>query len=363
MRAVFFFLLALAPRCHASRVLRIGETLFDGLPSGIYLGGAPLNVAVHLAEQGVEASYVSAVGKDRLGREAVRRLNARGVDTSLLRTLDDHETGFVEVDIDEQGDASYTFATPAAWDHVSSKGITAEAAAADAVVWGSLGSRAATSREAVLMAANAAKYAVCDINLRPPFVDETVLVSVASGVDLLKLNDEELTPLANALHSVAKAYGTPGDLVVKLTAAACDATTAADAAAATASGDDDGTVATAIAEAAAAIGRAARASTVVVTRGAQGAVLWDSATQESWSHPGFVPPQVVDSVGAGDAFLAALLASLLADGGTPAEALAAGCRCGAFVASRAGATPAHEPDALAALQPASGTGESVRIER
>ena len=73
----------------ATRILCLGETLFDGLPSGIYLGGAPLNAAVHLAEAGLEASFASAVGRDRLGREALRRLAARNVDTSLVATLDD----------------------------------------------------------------------------------------------------------------------------------------------------------------------------------------------------------------------------------------------------------------------------------
>jgi fructokinase len=332
-----------------ARVLCIGETLFDGLPTGIFLGGAPLNAAVHLAELGVQASYASAVGKDRLGREAVRRLTARGVDVSLVTTLDGHETGFVEVDIDANGDASYTFATPAAWDHTPLEGIATAAAAADAVVFGSLGSRAADSRAAIRAAAASARFAVCDINLRPPFVEDAIVAEAARGVDLLKLNDEELTPLAEALRRTA-ADATETDAA----AAACAAAALADGAMEKAEAED--AMALLIAEAAAAVGRAAQAGSVVVTRGAQGAVYWDGGAGDAWSCAGFVPPTVVDTVGAGDSFLAGLLASRLVHGAEPPEALEAGCRCGAFVASRAGATPAHEPEAMDALRPPDGGG-------
>lgn len=336
----------------AIRILCVGETLFDGLPSAIFMGGAPLNAAVHLAEVGAEVSFASAVGRDRLGREAERRLCARRVDTTLLSKVDEHETGFVEVDIDSKGDASYTFATPAAWDFLPSDGINSAAAAADAVVWGSLGSRAQGSRAAVRAAAAAARFGVCDVNLRPPFVEPEVVAEAARGVSLLKLNDEEITPLADALKQTAK-----GAEAAEAAEAACAAAKRVEDAglASTTAGDDP--VAKAIAAAAAALGRAASASSVVVTRGAAGAVLWDG-DDHAWSHPGFVPPTLADSVGAGDAFLAALLFCLLSPDGTPADALEAGCRCGAFVASRDGATPTHEPAEMAALP----GGAAVRLE-
>ena len=92
-------------------VLCVGECLFDALPSGIFLGGAPLNVACHLAELGAQASFASAVGDDRLGRDALRRLRARGVDVDLVATDATAETGFVTAEVDAAGDATYTFAT------------------------------------------------------------------------------------------------------------------------------------------------------------------------------------------------------------------------------------------------------------
>eukprot|EP00966_Prymnesium_polylepis_P137720 3182831-Prymnesium_polylepis.1 len=149
------------------RVVCIGETLFDGLPNGIFLGGAPLNVACHLAAMGVSASFISCVGRDRLGTEARRRLEAKGVDVSLVAVSDAAETGFVEVAVDEAGDASYSFITPAAWDYLPSAGVGDAAADADAVVFGSLAQRSADTRAAIAAARSAARCTVCDINLRP----------------------------------------------------------------------------------------------------------------------------------------------------------------------------------------------------
>ena len=196
---------ALSAVAAAPSVLCIGETLFDGLPSAIYLGGAPLNVACHLAQAGVRARYLSAVGHDRLGTEAVRRLQAQGVGTDLIVQVREAETGFVTVELDRSGDASYTFVTPAAWDFIPTTGAAAAAKSADALVFGSLGMRAEGSRAAIQAAAAAASFAVCDINLRPPFIDAAVVADAARSADLLKLNDEELVPLASMLFETTGA--------------------------------------------------------------------------------------------------------------------------------------------------------------
>ena len=181
-------------------VLCVGETLFDGLPSGIFLGGAPLNVAAHLSHMGSSTCYASAVGRDRLGVEACRRLTASGVDVRLVATIDEAETGFVSVDIDENGDASYTFATPAAWDFVPSDNVAEAAAAADALVYGTLSQRAPATRATVAAARASAQYTVCDANLRPPYDSADVVGESVCGVDCLKLNDEELIAVARAVR-------------------------------------------------------------------------------------------------------------------------------------------------------------------
>jgi len=358
----------------APSVLCIGETLFDGLPSAIYLGGAPLNVACHLAQAGVRARYLSAVGHDRLGTEAVRRLQAQGVDTDLIVQVREAETGFVTVELDRSGDASYTFVTPAAWDFIPTAGAAAAAKSADALVFGSLGMRAEGSRAAIRAAAAAASFAVCDINLRPPFVEAAVVADAARSADLLKLNDEELVPLASMLLETTEA-GPSRELAAAALAAAQAAERAAAApnTAPSTDGEVGGDEATrAVARAAASIGAALRrASSVVVTRGARGAVLWQSTkltrsgdeqstkltrsgdedgrkgggeyAGRAYGCDGFVAPNTTpntpgggqaDTVGAGDAFLAALLAAMLREGAVPSAsaALEAGCRLGAYVA-------------------------------
>ncbi len=169
-------------------------------------------------------------------------------------------------------------------------------------------------------------------------------------------------PIADALLSH---YGSQPDAPASLLA---DAKLAAAAAAASAASSSDAALGDSaarqaatdlVAGAAAALGRAARAPLVVVTRGAAGAVLWKKAGGESdweaageaWTCAGFVAPPGAgaDTVGAGDAFLASLLVQLLADA-SPAEALQAACRLGAFVAGAQGATPRHDLKLVEALE-------------
>lgn len=101
------------------RVLCVGETLYDSLPTGLFLGGAPTNVAAHLASllSSPETVGIAAcVGDDQLGREAKRRLALKGVNTDFLQCHESLETGMATAVIDVDGDATYEFITPAAWD-------------------------------------------------------------------------------------------------------------------------------------------------------------------------------------------------------------------------------------------------------
>ena len=324
-------------------IVAIGETLFDSTPAGIFLGGAPGNVAVHLAELGEPVEFASRVGDDVLGREATRRLGSYGVSTKLVQIEPkppgpgggDHgdaaglETGFVLAELSATGDATYTFATPAAWDRLApAPELLAAARGARALVYGSLGARAAASKATIFAAIGAAPRRVFDVNLRPPYVDAATIVAGARGAWLLKLNDDELPLLAEMLGVRAPAArfadAAPGDA-----AAAADA---------------------AERDAARAVCEACGASVVCVTRGARGAALWCDG---AWhTHPGFAV-DARDTIGAGDAFLAQLLAALLPDGRAPprapADALARACALGAFVAGKPGATPKHDKAAIDAI--------------
>ena len=156
------------PTAPPPSILSIGETLYDSLPNGVFLGGAPLNVAVHAAQLGAHSVYASAVGDDALGRDATRRLAAAGVDASLMQTAEGLETGFVSCVVDAAGDATYTIDSPSAWDEVLATDLVVSVArAADCVVHGSLALRGAKTAATIRACADAAPKRVFDVNLRP----------------------------------------------------------------------------------------------------------------------------------------------------------------------------------------------------
>lgn len=271
----------------------VGEVLWDALPSGLFLGGAPANVGVHLHQLGVPAALVSRVGVDRLGREAVRRLTAHGLAVDLVQTDPARETGFVEATVEADGGVSYRIAPDAAWDALTLEaGLVERVAAGRALVFGTLAQRSGPSRRTLRALWDTGVPLVYDVNLRPPDADRDTVAESLAAAGLVKLNAEELDqtrawfdlPAADPLTALAERFDVP---------------------------------------------------TVCVTRGAHGARLLHRG--EVHDHPGH-PTTVVDPVGAGDAFLAALLRGVL-EGDDPSVALDAACRRGAFVASRRGATP------------------------
>ena len=159
---------AAALSAKAPSILAIGETLYDSLPHGVFLGGAPLNVAVHAAQLGAHAAYASAVGDDALGRDAKRRLEALSVDCELIQTRPGLETGFVSCVLDENGDATYDIAYPAAWDSVHAEpSLLTAARSFDCLVHGSLALRGEETASTLKRLAADATRRVFDINVRP----------------------------------------------------------------------------------------------------------------------------------------------------------------------------------------------------
>src|SRR5436305_1609091 len=126
----------------SNEILCVGELLWDALPAGLFLGGAPFNVACHLRAAGHPVAMVSRVGADRLGDEAVRRAAAYGVDTALIQRDAALPTGFASVTLDAAGNAEYEIHAPAAWDAIeASDALLRRARAARAIVFGSLAQR------------------------------------------------------------------------------------------------------------------------------------------------------------------------------------------------------------------------------
>jgi fructokinase len=244
------------------------------------------------------------VGADDLGRRAIEALHAHGVDTSCVAVVD-RPTGQVLVKLDAAGRASYEFAADAAWDNVAwSDGLQQLAARADAVCFSTLGQRSEISRQTIqrFVRATAAEcLRVLDINLRPPFWNEEIVMQSLQLANVLKVNDAELSILADVLGWRGADHELLQQLVDRFSL-----------------------------------------QLVALTRGSAGALLLSESGERS-DLPG-QPTVVVDTVGAGDSFAAALVVGLLS--GLPIATINAwGNRVAAFVSSQPGATP-HVPDYL-----------------
>jgi fructokinase len=299
----------------APEVLSVGEVLWDSLPAGLFLGGAPLNVACHLHAQGVRVGMISRVGSDRLGDEARKRIARQGISTELIQVDPALSTGFVEVSLDADGIPGYEIVEPVAWDAIEfTDALLQRAAEARAIVFGSLAQRNPVTRRTIERLCETTALKVLDTNLRAPYPSPDLVRDSLERADLVKLNDEELRQLAEW-------FGLPVDPRT----------------------------------ATAAVAERFDCRMVCVTRGAGGAALWHEGR---WSeHPGF-PVEVQDTVGSGDAFLAALLAALLA-GMRDDELLERANLLGAYVATRSGAVPTRDDDALAAILASSGRQRGV----
>ncbi|HUF27332.1 MAG TPA: carbohydrate kinase [Gemmatimonadaceae bacterium] len=296
-------------------ILCVGEVLWDALPAGLFLGGAPFNVACHLRAAGVPATLVSRVGADALGEEVLRRAARYGVGVDLVQTDPALPTGFVRVTVDDSGNAEFEIVEPSAWDAIEpTDALLARAAAARAIVFGSLAQRNTVTRATIERLWDAKGLMVFDANLRPPYDDREIIRRSLQRADIVKLNDDELRRLATWF-----------DL-----------------------GPD-------MREATAALARAFACTIVCVTRGRDGAVLWHDGR---WTEqPGF-EVEVRDTVGAGDAFLAVLLAGLLA-GTDDSTLLRHATLMGAWVVTQSGAVPPDQPAVIAERRSAERTAGAV----
>ena len=290
-------------------ILGLGELLWDRLPEGFRLGGAPANFAVAAGRLGAHSAILSRIGRDDLGRRAVELLDPLPADTEFLQVDPANETGRVTVAL-KDGQPEYTIHEPAAWDFME---LTDDwvrlAERADAICFGSLAQRAAESRQTIQTLAaqtRAGCVRVFDVNLRAPFYSSEVIQESLELAGVVKMNDAEV-PV------VMKLLGFPEAETLR---EAC--------------------------------GRLLQEfpalKLAAVTRGGQGSVL---VSRESWhEHPG-IAVKVMDTIGAGDAFTAAMTHTLLLGAGLDAAGLArlneAGNRWGSWVASQRGAMPEGEP--------------------
>jgi len=286
-----------------SRILGIGELLWDMLPDGPRLGGAPANYSVMAARLGNEAALLSRVGDDALGEKALGVLRAFPVNQNLVQIDPEQPTGQVTVKI-EEGQPSYTIHQPAAWDFFElSERWLAEAAEVDAVCFGSLAQRSEHSQrtiQALLRATKMDCLRIFDVNLRAPFFTAEILRESLHRATVVKMNDAEVPQVLEllGLPKVASLREGAESLLEQF-------------------GDLGGL------------------DMVAITRGGEGSLLVSGFDRHE--HPG-IPTRVADTIGAGDAFTAAMTHYLLR-GAPLAVVNEAGNRWGSFIASQAGAMP------------------------
>ncbi|MEH0155372.1 carbohydrate kinase [Limibacter armeniacum] len=180
------------------KIIGLGEIIWDMLPSGKQLGGAPANFAYHAMQLGAEAYVISAVGKDNLGKEILHQIHERGLNS--LISITDYPTGTVDVEVTPKGIPTYTIHENVAWDHIpATEKVMEVAKEADAICFGSLAQRFADSRKTIISILEASKencIKVFDINLRLDFYTKEVLKNALRHADILKINEEELPILA-----------------------------------------------------------------------------------------------------------------------------------------------------------------------
>jgi fructokinase len=287
-------------------IIGLGEIVWDLLPAGPQLGGAPANFAYYANLLGNHGIIAGRVGADAPGPHALHHLEELGLTTAHIQIDEVHPTGTVLVQVDERGQPDFTITEDVAWDFMEWTSEWQELAfKADAICFGSVAQRSRISRETIrsfLRATRKDALRVFDLNLRQSFYSEEVIDESLRLSQVVKLNDQEALEITAML-------GLGG------------------------SNDE---------ERARALLHAYNVALVCVTRGAQGSLIVTDT--EVVEHPG-VPITIADAVGAGDAFTATLTHHYLR--GAPLKRISqAANHLGAWIASQVGATPVIEQSVL-----------------
>ena len=292
----------------SKNVLCVGEILWDMLPGGAKVGGAPLNVALHLRKFGFNVEFAGRIGNDKPGEGLSDFLASAGLGDELLQVDYELPTSTVEVYLEPDDKVKFEIVDNVAWDRIAlTEDLRKAAAKADVIVYGTLASRHEITRGTMLdlLKINGG-MALVDVNLRAPFDRREIVETLLSRASVAKLNDEELKVISG-WHNITNDER-------ELTRWFSDKY---------------------------------ECKLVCVTRGANGALIYNDGYFVD--HPGF-RVNVRDTVGSGDAFLAGFLSKYLA-GKTLTESLEFACATGALVATMAGATPEYS------------TGEILQIMR
>lgn len=287
----------------SKQVLCFGEVLWDAFGDVKKAGGAPMNVARHLVQQGNDVLFASSVGTDPSGVELTAFLKENGLYSNLLQSDENLPTCEVTVELDEHNTATYIIPKPVSWDNIQfTDELEAASTKAEAIVFGSLACREENSFNTLLNVLDESKaLKIFDVNLRPPHYTLSIIETLAAKADVIKMNEEEAEMLI---------HGSSGNLKQMITE----------------------------------FQKKFHSKIICVTRGAAGAIVWND--YEFYEHPGFIV-DVADTVGAGDSFLATFITGLLNE--TPMQPLIEkACAVGAYVTSQRGANPVYDVDEVVA---------------
>lgn len=280
-------------------VVGMGEALWDVLPEGKKIGGAPANFAYHVSQFGLPSCVVSAVGDDALGKEIVENFTSKGLNQLIAEVP--YPTGTVQVEIDQAGIPQYDIKENVAWDNIPyTDSLEALAKRTKAVCFGSLAQRNVVSRETInrfldAMPQSDDSLVVFDVNLRQGFYNKEILCNSMSRCNILKINDEELV-------TVSRMFGYPGiDLQDKCWIL---------------------------------LGKY-NLKMLILTCGINGSYVFTPGNVSFQPTP---KVEVADTVGAGDSFTAAFISSIL-KGRSVQEAHSRAVRTSAYVCTRKGAMP------------------------
>lgn len=282
------------------KIACFGEVLWDVFPGGQRrAGGAPFNVAYHLYKMGIDVQMISSVGKDELGYELLDKIKNWHIPTDGIQLSDSHPTSVVIAAVDENNEAHYEIVENVAWDFIEVNPTNQQIVSdADALVFGSLGTRNEKSRNTLFELIEASTYNVFDINLRPPHYDVRIIKDLLHKTQLAKFNKAELRMM---LDFLGKAYSTEKDGIRYLQ-------------------DTFGM------------------QEVIVSKGSKGALY--ALNDDFYLYP-TVQIEVKDTVGSGDSFLAGFLSKRLEKDTTAHQIMLQAVSLGAFITAREGACPEY----------------------
>jgi len=294
------------------KALTFGEALFDIIKGSAHLGGAPLNLASHLAKLGAKPAVITAVGRDELGKVLLARAKELGVNTSYILVDEKRPTGTVTVKLVDEGIPIFTINEGVAWDAITPDEKKFKMLAGerwDVFCFGTLAQRSEENRRTLkrLLSEIKANYFFYDVNLRSGYYTEEWILYSLESCTILKMNEEEAAAVSSFVFGTVHSCNTLCRLLTE---------------------------------------KYPKISVICITKGPEGAAVYQNGAYEEIET---IPVEVADTVGAGDAFSAGFLYTYLS-GYSVSKAASIACILGTYVASKPGSVPEYSEELIKKLE-------------